>query len=85
MMRNINYKDTLFEQTNLTPTRGEPTFETLHKLCKEIKANTNSVYSNLGGGAHVHLGLVLTDAHYALISPTLFVYPTHMVHLINLD
>ena len=28
----INYKDTLFEQANLTPICGKPTFETLHKL-----------------------------------------------------
>ena len=73
MTSNINYNYTLFEQSNLTPIRGEPTFETLHKLWNEIKANAKSVCSNLGGVAHGHLGLVLTDAMYALISLTLFV------------
>ena len=62
MTSNINYKDTLFERSNLTPIRGKPTSETLHKLQNEIKANAKSVYSNLRGGAHGHLGLVLTDA-----------------------
>ena len=62
MTNNINYKDTLFEWSNLTPICGEPTFETLHKLRNEIKANAKSVYSNLGGGAHVQIGLVITDA-----------------------
>ena len=74
---NINYKDTLFCRSNFTPIHGEPTFKTLHKLWKNIKANFKSVISNLGGGAHGHLGLVLTDAQYTLISPTPFVYPTH--------
>ena len=34
MTRNINYRDTLFERSNLTPIRGEPTFETLQKFSK---------------------------------------------------
>ena len=36
MSSKINYKDTLFERANLTPIRGEPTFEMLHKLRNEI-------------------------------------------------
>ena len=75
-MRKINYKDTPFKWSNLTTIRVELTFETLHNLWNKIKENTKSVYSNLGGGAHVHLGLLLTDAQYALIYPTTFVYPT---------
>ena len=77
MRISINYKDALFKRANLTPIHGEPTFEMLHKLQNEIKYNTNSVYSNLRGGAHVHLGLVLSDAQYALISKTPFVYKNH--------
>ena len=72
MARSINYKENLFERANLTPIHGKQTFKTLHKLRNEIKANAKSVYSNIGGGAHVHLGLVLTDAQCALISPTPF-------------
>ena len=85
MTSNINHKDTLFERGNLTLIRGETTFEILHKHQNEIKANTKSVYSNLEGGSHEHLGLVLTDAQYALISPTPFVYPTHIGTLIIPD
>ena len=43
MTRIINYKDTLFERANLTPIRGEPTFETIHKLWNEIKSNAKAV------------------------------------------
>ena len=57
----INYKDTIFERANLTPICGETTFEALHTLWKEIKANAKAVYSNIRGGAHVHLGLVITE------------------------
>ena len=85
MTSNINYKDTLFKRSNLTPIRGEPNFEMLHNLWNEIKSNAKTVYSNIGEGAHRHLGLVLTDAHYALISPTPFVYPNHLGPLIIPD
>ena len=85
MSRNINYKDNLFERANLNPIRGEPTFKTIHKLRNEIKSNIKSVWSNLWGWVHGHLGLLLTDAHYALISPTPFAYPTHPGPLIILD
>ena len=81
---NINYKDTLFDRSNLTPIRGGPTFETIHKLQNYIKANAKSVYSNLVGGSHGHLGLVITYSQYTLISPTPFVYPTHLGSLIIL-
>ena len=57
----------------------------LYKLRNEIKENSKSVYSNLRGGAHGHLGLVLTDAQYVLVFPTSFVYPTHPVPLIIPD
>ena len=85
MTRNIHNIDTLFERANLTPIRGKPTFETLHKVWNEIKANANSVYSNIGGGAHVHLVLLLTEVQYALISPTPYFYPTHPGPIIILD
>ena len=55
MTSDINYKDTLFKQANLTPIRGKPTFETLHKLRNEIKANDKAVYSNLGRGSYAPL------------------------------
>ena len=41
---NINYKDTFFERANLTPIRGEPTFEALHNIWNEIKENAQAVY-----------------------------------------
>ena len=73
----INYKDAFFELANLTVIHGEPTIERLNKFQNYIKTNTKSVYSNMGGGAHDHIGPVLNDTQNMLISPTIFVYTTH--------
>ena len=71
----INYKDSHFEKAELTPIRGEPTYSTLEHLLKELKANARNVHSNLGGGAHGHLGLVISPASYAHLSATPFTPP----------
>ena len=70
-----NYRETVFPHHDLTRIQGEPTFSDLKLLTREIKANAMAVHSTLGGGAHGHLGLVLTPAQYALLSPTPFVRP----------
>ena len=77
MASTFNYRDTHFERSHFTPIRGEPTYGTVHKLWNEVKANTRSVYSNLGGGTYGHLGLFLTTAQYAAISTTAFTRPDH--------
>ena len=75
MASTVNYRDTHFERANLTPICGKPPYETVHKLWNKDKANARSVYSNLGGVTHGHLGLVLTNAQYADISTTDFTRP----------
>ena len=72
-----NYRENLFRHQYLTRIHGEPTFSTLKILARELKANARSVYSNLGGAANGHLGLILSDAQYALISPIPFVRVTY--------
>ena len=67
MFSYTNYKDVLFDQENLTPIHGEPTLEILHKFRNKIKSNAKSVYSNIGGGEHGHIYLVLTNTYYTLI------------------
>jgi hypothetical protein len=72
----LNYRETYFEFPELTKLQGEPTSESLFKLRNELKANAQSVYSNLSDGAHGHLALVLSDAHYALLTDTPFERPS---------
>lgn len=74
----INYIEQYFEFKVLTKIHGEPTYENLQNLHNQLKTNASSVRSMLGGGAHGHLGLVLSAAEYAAIVPnTPFVKPAH--------
>ena len=43
----------------------------------ELKANTTLIHSNLGGGNHGHIGLLMTNKQYALIVTTPYVRPVH--------
>ena len=73
-----NYRETTFEYADLTPIRGEPTYDSLTILLNQLKANARSVRTSLGGGQHGYLGLLMSPAQYATIAPhTPFIYPTH--------
>ena len=72
---NINYKETHFETPELKKIHGEPTYESLELLIKQLKANARSVHSNLGGGQHGHLGLVISPTTYNHISAVPFTKP----------
>ena len=61
----------------LTPIAGEPTYQTLKALKDQLKANAASIPTTLGGGNHGYLGLILSPAAYATISPTAFVEPAY--------
>ena len=65
----IDYAATYFPHSSPTPIRGEPTYKTLKKLKSELRANASSVDSDLGGGDHGYLGLVLTEEEYARVAP----------------
>ena len=73
----INYIETVFEYKELTKIHGEPTYESVKRLHNEVKANAVQVRSNLGGGNFGHLGLVMSNAQYALISGVPFNRPAH--------
>ena len=65
----IDYAATYFPYSSPTPIRGEPTYKSLKNLVRELKANASSVDSDLGGGDHGYLGLVLSDTEYEKICP----------------
>jgi hypothetical protein len=71
----INYRDTFFKNPELTKIQGEPSPGSLSKMLKEIKANAQSVFSNLSDGNHGHLALVISYAKYANITPLPFLRP----------
>ena len=74
----IDYTATSFDYPTLTKIHGPPTFQTLTRLKKELKANAQSVTCELlGGGANGHLGLVLTPEEYAEVSNVPYVIPPY--------
>ena len=77
MTTTVDYAGTYFEFPVLTKIHGEPTYENLHTLKNQLKSNAQSLVSNLGGGAHGHLGLVLTSTEYALVSAVQYESPVH--------
>ena len=74
---NIDYVDTYFEVPSLTRIHGEPTYASLKIVKDELKSNASSVTSDLGGGNHGHLGLILSPADYQTISAVPYVRPVH--------
>ena len=66
----VNYKYSYSEHLVLPEIRREPTYEKLHHLKNELKANTSSLPNTLGGGNHGYLGMILTSTEYHRITPT---------------
>jgi hypothetical protein len=54
---------------------NEPTFEDIQVTNRLVNANAISVPSMAGGGAHGHLGIIMTQVEYAAISATPWVEP----------
>ena len=73
----VDYAASYFKYKTPTPIQGTPTNKTLKRLKQELRANASSVESDLGGGDHGYLGLVLTGAEYASISNTPFDAPRY--------
>ena len=66
-----------FEYPSITKIHGEPDCEQLKKLKDKLKANATKIPSELGGGAHGHLGLVLSATEYINISAVSYVRSLH--------
>jgi uncharacterized ParB-like nuclease family protein len=73
----VNYREVFFEHPDLSRIIGIPTYETLHTLNQELKSNAMSVHSNLGGGQHGHLGLVVSPNACALLANMPCARPGH--------
>ena len=73
----VDYAAPYFKYKSPTPIIGAPTNKTLKHLKQELCANASSVESDLGGGDHGYLGLVLDNPEYALVSATPFEAPEY--------
>jgi hypothetical protein len=50
--------------------QAELDYQTIHATRKFLQANSRAIDTHLGGGTLGHLGLIISDAYYAMISPT---------------
>jgi hypothetical protein len=65
----IDYASTYFPYPIPTPIQGEPTYKSIKRLKNEIRANASSVDTDLGGGDHGYLALILNEVEYATVAP----------------
>jgi hypothetical protein len=56
--------------------QGEPDYQTIHAIQKSLQANSRAIDTHLGGGTQGHLGLIVSDASYAMIAPATDAGPT---------
>jgi hypothetical protein len=63
----------------LPTVQGEPDYQTIHATRKFLQANSRAIDTHLGGGTLGHLGLIISDASYAMIAPTTDQEPTRWV------
>jgi hypothetical protein len=57
-----------FPHPVLPSVTGEPDYHPLHSIQKMLRANARSIDTHLGGGAFGHLGVIISDADYEMIS-----------------
>jgi len=61
-----------FPHPNVPKIDGEPTYKTIKEIEKILIINASSFQSELGGGAHGYLGLVVKSARYQTITGNAF-------------
>jgi hypothetical protein len=59
-----------FPHPVLPSVQGEPNYQTIHATRKFLQANSRAIDTHLGRGTLGHLGLIISDASYAMIAPT---------------
>jgi hypothetical protein len=65
-----------FPHPILPTVEGEPDYPTIHTTIKFLQANSRAIDTHLGGGTLGHLGLIISDASYAMIDPQTSEEPT---------
>ena len=71
----IDYINTHFKFPELSKINYKPDYESLKTIKDELKTNAGSFPLSLAGGTSEHLGLLLTQAEMALVTPVNYVWP----------
>ena len=64
-----------FLAKTLPSIQGEPTYESINDMMQSLYGNIATIKTPLGGGRHVHFGLILKEALYTTLSETPFIVP----------
>jgi hypothetical protein len=54
---------------------GEPDHATIGQIIQTLYGNAASLPTTIGGGAHGHIGLIITTVLYATLRPTAYTVP----------
>jgi phage gp36-like protein len=65
-----------FPHPVLSTVQGEPDYQAIHTTRKSLQANSRAIDTHLGGGTLGQLGIIISDASYAMIAPTTDAGPT---------
>jgi hypothetical protein len=65
-----------FPHPVLPTVEGQPDYQTIHATQKLLQTNSRVIDTNLGGGTLGHLGIIISDASYAMKSPKTDAGPT---------
>jgi hypothetical protein len=65
-----------FPHPVLPTVQGEPDYQKIHATRKFLQAHSRAIDTHLGGGTLGHLGLIISDAAYAMIAPKTAAGPT---------
>jgi hypothetical protein len=65
-----------FPRPVLPTVQGEPDYQTIHTTRRFLQENSRAIDTHLGGGILGHLGLIISDASYAMIAPATTDEPT---------
>lgn len=69
--------DDVFIHKTLTKIEGKPTYATLKENYKKLRANAHSIDSDLGGGEHGHLGVMMSAADYTELTGNQWTEPVY--------
>jgi hypothetical protein len=64
-----------FPLKNIPGITGEPDYESINDVVQKLYGNAASLPTTIGGGAHGHIGLLVTPALYATLSATPYIAP----------
>jgi hypothetical protein len=76
-MKYANVEDVIasFLHPVLPTVQGKPDYQTIHTIQKSLQANSRAIDTHLGGCTLGNLGLIVSDASYAMIAPATYAGP----------